>query len=347
MSRKLFEEGGPLRITPTGPDQYTMSITIPPDELGFIGRECPNNACSLAYFKVKLGTGVTEGQVVAYCPYCRHADEPSDFATKEQIRYAKDTVIQEAHKGISGVIEEAFGLGPTRKKKIGGGLISVEISYKPGTLPPLRRPLEEELRRDITCPRCGLEHAVFGLAIWCPDCGSDIFPVHVRAEYEVIKKMLRDIPRRREMFGARLAARDIENALEDSVSLFEAVLRAVTRRKMRENGHTDAETDTLMKKIGNGYQSIARATNLCQELLDIDLTSGISEEEAEFLTTVFEKRHPITHNLGILDRKYLDRVRSGELEGRDIPVTTEEVERSLDLSLRIIINLHEVLFKNV
>jgi hypothetical protein len=60
--------------------------------------------------------------------------------------------------------------------------------YKPLQLYSVSKPIEEELRRDITCPTCGLAHAIFGLATWYPDCGTDIFLKHVDAEFDVILK---------------------------------------------------------------------------------------------------------------------------------------------------------------
>ena len=83
MPFELFQEGGPLRAKRTGKDQYSMSVSIPKDEDGRVARECPNHECSPGYFKVKLGTGITNGQTVAYCPYCQKSAEPSDFHTKE------------------------------------------------------------------------------------------------------------------------------------------------------------------------------------------------------------------------------------------------------------------------
>lgn len=343
MTRPIFREGGPHKIASTGPNKYSMSITIPPDEDGFLARECPNASCSPAYFKVKPGTGIT-GQIEAFCPYCHHCDKPSEFPTQEQLRYAKDIAIREAHKGIGGIIEDAFGLGPSRKKKIGGDFLSIEMSYEPGSLPSVRRPFEESLRRDVTCPTCSLEQAVFGLATWCADCGTDIFLTHVEAECNVLKKMLGDVKRRREELGARVAARDVENALEDIVSIFEAVLRALTRRKKLEEGVSEPEVAMLLKKIGNGFQNVERSTKLTQELFNLDLLNGIDTADSEFLKVVFEKRHPITHNLGIIDRKYLDRVRSGELEGRDVPVSPEEVERAIEVGYQVIKNIHTQLF---
>ncbi len=69
MQSSLFKEGGPFDTKKTGPDQYTMNITIPPNEDGRIARECPNDDCSPGYFKVRGGTGITENQELIFCPY--------------------------------------------------------------------------------------------------------------------------------------------------------------------------------------------------------------------------------------------------------------------------------------
>ena len=88
MTHKLFQSGGPLGVRDLGNDQYQMHITIPNDPDGRLARECPNSECSPAYFKVKPGTGISGGQTLAYCPYCRHGAKPNEFATREQVRYA-------------------------------------------------------------------------------------------------------------------------------------------------------------------------------------------------------------------------------------------------------------------
>ena len=50
---------------------------------------------------------------------------------------------------IAKAVRDAFGLGPTGKKKYGDGMVSMEVSYKPSKRRPVPRPIEEELRRDI------------------------------------------------------------------------------------------------------------------------------------------------------------------------------------------------------
>jgi len=169
MSRKLFQPGGPLNIRDLGADQFLASITLPKDEDGRMARVCPDEACSPGTFKVKPGTGITSGQTVAYCPYCRRAAAPAQFATREQERYAKDLVMRETQRSIDDMIRDTFGLGTSGRKKLGGGLISMEISLKSGPLPDVRPPAEDEVRRDVVCPSCGLDQTVFGLATWCAD----------------------------------------------------------------------------------------------------------------------------------------------------------------------------------
>lgn len=347
MNDSLFEEGGPYNIQQLEPGKHRITIPIPTDPDGLVGRECQNESCSPAYFKIKLGTGITEGQKQAYCPYCRHAGDPASFATKAQIEYAKSIVVREAHKGIGNMIEEALDLGPSRSRSLGGGFLPVTMTYKPGDLPHVWPPLEEELRRDVKCPNCGLEHAAFGLATWCPDCGRDIFPAHIAAEFSVVKSMLSDVERRRQQLGARVAARDVENALEDTVSIFEAALRVMTRRYMKNSGMADEEVESLLRKrIGNKYQNIQLADQVCKAELSIGLFEGIHEKDVEQLRLTFEKRHPITHNLGIVDRKYLEKARSGDLEGRDVPVTVTEIDRAIALSFQVLQQFHSRLFRS-
>lgn len=323
-----------------GSDQYRMSVDLPKDPDGRTARECPSSDCSLGYFKVKGGTGITDGQEAAYCPYCRHSAEPRGFATQEQLRYAKDMLLNEARKGVDRMIRDAFGIGSSGKKKLGGDFLSIELSYKPSTRPSVRRPLEEELRRDVICPHCTLDHSVYGLAIWCVDCGKDIFITHVEAELDVVRRMLADVDRRREQLGVRIAAKDLENCLEDTVSIFEAVLRALVRRHLATQGMPAESIHEVIKKIGNAFQSVGRADQVLREKADLCLADCLSPEEMDKLTRIFEKRHPITHNLGVIDKKYLEKARSAEREGREVSITPEEVTEALVISSKVFACVH-------
>ena len=300
--------------------------------------------CSPGYFKVRPGTGITSGQQFAYCPYCRHKDAPDKFTTKRQIQYAKDVMMREAHVGVGRMISNALGLGPSGRRKFGGDLLSVEMSLKQGSPPTVFRPFEEELERAVVCPHCGLDHAVYGLAVWCSDCGRDIFMTHVKAETDVVVTMLSDVERRRETLGPRVAARDIENCLEDTVSIFEAVLRALLVRRLKDDGKGSDEVDGVLKKIGNRFQNPDMAREIVEKELGLELFAGVPDGEIQGFGRTFEKRHPITHNLGVVDRKYIERAMSAESEGKQVRVSAQEVSDALKVAAKLLEGLHARLF---
>ena len=344
MSFELFREGGPLQAKKTGQDQYSMSVSIPKDEDGRSARECPNHECSPGYFKVTPGTGITGGQTIAYCPYCRKSAEPSDFHTKEQIRYAKELVAREAKIGIERAMREALGLGSGGKRRLVDGLISVDLEMTSSPPSHVWRPYEDILRRDLICPHCTLDHSVYGFGIWCPDCGKDIFTAHVQGEIRVIESIVGDIDRRKKELGARVAARDLENSLEDLVSIFEATLKMEIRRHRKSKGDGDDAIDAIMKKVGSRLQSVSNAVSIIPEFCDGHLLCALDCEDQKKLDRVFQKRHPITHNLGVVDRKYIDKVRSGEAEGTEVRVEKTEILETAKITHRILSEFHNNLF---
>lgn len=330
MTRDYFRQGGPFNVRRTG-DRLQMDVPIEGDEDGRVARQCPDGSCSPGYFKIRYGTGITDEQEFAYCPYCRHQKEPNGFLTEEQTRYLHDVALHEAAHAVQNMF----------KRSLQG---SKAISYKPGRISAPRRPFEDEVQRDVVCPHCTLDHAVYGLATWCPDCGADIFLTHVETELNVVRTMLGDIERRQETLGRRVAAKDLENCLEDIVSIFEAVLKALFTRHLEGIGHSKEEIlQTLKKKVQNGFQSVERAQVLIVELAKYDLYSEIEPAAITRLKDAFERRHPITHNLGVVDRKYIERSMQEEQEGREIRISKKQIVDVIDIVTEVIRRAHRAL----
>ncbi len=185
---------------------------------------------------------------------------------------------------------------------------------------------------------------MYGFAIWCPDCGKDIFTTHIRGEIHVIEAIIGDVDRRQQELGKRVAARDLENALEDLVSIFEATLKIEIRRYRKAKGDSDADIDAVMKKIGSRLQSVSNAVRIAPEFCDgASLFAAGSADESK-LNRVFQKRHPITHNLGVVDRKYIERVRSGEAEGTEVRVEKNEIRETAQVTYSVLSEFHSKLF---
>lgn len=61
----------------------------------------------------------------------------------------------------------------------------------------------------------------------------------------------------------------------------------------------------------------------------------------------FEKRHPVTHNLGVVDRKYLERAQAAEREGREVRVTNSEIDTLLTQVREALESVHTAIFSPV
>jgi hypothetical protein len=74
----------------------TVSVTIPTDEEGFMGRECPQKECE-SYSRS------SPAQVLQALIFLvtGHAGSPQTFWTKEQIEYAKSVAIRRAAEAIT------------------------------------------------------------------------------------------------------------------------------------------------------------------------------------------------------------------------------------------------------
>jgi len=61
------------------------------------------------------------------------------------------------------------------------------------------------------------------------------------------------------------------------------------------------------------------------------------------LSHLSNARHPITHNLGVVDRKYIDKVRSGEL-GTEVRVDKAEILQTAQIVYSVLSEFHGRLF---
>jgi hypothetical protein len=107
------------------------------------------------------------------------------------------------------------------------------------------------------------------------------------------------------------------------------------------------DIESFFGKAGNSFQSIQRSENILSSKLGLSLLQEESKDEANELSQIFEKRHAITHNLGVVDKKYLEKVRTAGKEGREVLVSTQEIARAIELSSKIFCSLHSRMFTTV
>jgi hypothetical protein len=270
-------------------------IEIQPDKDGYTGRECP--ACE-RYFKIKYGTGLPNA-TECHCPYCNHIGAQNEFSTKQQIEYAASVAL---NKISSDLLTEMKKL---EKSPDPNAFISIGISVK-GQPTPIAYYLEKELEERVTCAACTLEYTIYGTFGYCPDCGIHNSLQIVNVNFDLVLKVLALVPGSSEEIAAKL----IENALEDVISSFD--------------GFGREHCSKLPLKVS--FQNIAAAKDKLLSELGIDITDGLGIAQCNFICEQFQKRHLLAHKMGIIDEEFVSRTGcSASLIGRKISIREQEV----------------------
>lgn len=143
-------------------DHEKVSVTIPADEAGYVGMECP--ACR-RYFKVKLAT-VTGEQL--HCPYCGQSGESAEFRTRAQMEYARSVAAQQVSGKLLKQMKEKLNRDARRS---GGSGLTLTMDVK-STPRPIPRFSERQLNTIAVCPHCAAHYAVESASLFCPNCGK-------------------------------------------------------------------------------------------------------------------------------------------------------------------------------
>lgn len=265
-----------------------FSISITPDEEGFIGRECPASECE-SYFKLQPGTGLTGKDVQCHCPYCGHEDAPDKFFTQAQIEYAKSIVLS---KVAGALIKDLKTLEFNQRPSGGFGIgISMKVTGHPT---PIRHYREKQLETEVVCDTCTLRYMIYGVFGFCPDCGAHNSLQILGKNLELVKKMLA-VAEAQESTVAQVL---IENALEDCVSSFDGFGRETCRV-------FSSRAATPEKAAEIRFQNIVSARQRVQEQFGLDFAGGLTESDWALVIRCFQKRHLLAHKMGVVDEEYI------------------------------------------
>lgn len=317
----------------TTDEGFQASLSLPVDEDGFLGRECP--ACEQP-FKMNADQWQAlpdEPQVV--CPYCgEQPEDVNDFMTPDQ-RERVDAAInalaeQYVHGAFSDMLRQSFG---SRPRRTGGGMFSIEMSVDTGSPPPIRvlpEYVEEKVRRTITCSNCSTIYAVYGASAFCPVCGPRATLATVIEAIEAARTALsledllpedaREQARAIGVFG-NVAADTIKRV----VTLFEVFAR--NQFEERVEAHVDA-----LRKAGRGvFQRLDDADDLFGEHAGLRLSALVGADTWTRLLMTFQQRHVLVHRHGQIDDQYLQRVPTARQRvGQALVVARKEAQQALD-----------------
>ena len=279
-----------------------IPITLLSDEKGYFDRECPNENC-LYTFKIYMEDWkekVSDEEV--HCPMCGHIDTSDKWWTQDQLESMQEIAANYAMSLISEKLDEAFGslARSTRHNKF------VKITYKPGRRITFRNnPIgqSEEWETDITCEECGTRYSVIGSAYFCPCCGYNSAANAFGESIDSVEKMLASLSEMKRMlttsYGRDKAETMCRGLLESSVGDIVSAFQKFAA----------CHYDKLTRKTSrvNDFQIVEKGSQLFKDATGKGYEEWLSDKDLREMNMLFQRRHLIEHNNGMVDQKYIDK----------------------------------------
>ncbi len=290
-----------------------IRVSIPADEDGLVGRECPNPEC-LGYFKIKPGTGLAGEDLPCHCPYCGDTEGQDHFWTQDQIEYARSIMMNEVSKALKSDIQEW-----DRQLKSGtrNSFIKLGMEYK-GQSHPIYQYEEKQLETKVTCDYCTLEYSIYGLFAFCPDCGMHNSTQIFKKNMELVEKLIALSTREKD---SELAQMLLVKSLETAVATFDGFGRAYCEAYGGRTSNPD-------KTRNISFQNLPKARASFQKAFGNDFANLLSSDEWNLVVRLFQKRHLFSHKMGVVDESYKEITNDPQaIVGRKITITPDEIQK--------------------
>lgn len=304
-----------------------IPITLMSDNKGYFDRECPNSNC-LYVFKIHMKdweNKISDDEV--HCPMCGHVDTSDKWWTQEQLDGMQEILSSYALNMIQNELDKSFKklANSTKNNK------HIQIKYKPGRkISFINNPIgqREEWATDITCEKCQTRYSVIGSAYFCPCCGYNSAVSVFNKSMESIKKMVNSLS---EMKSMLIDIHDIDTAETMCRSLLEGSIGDIVSAFQKFASCLYDEITGKTSRV-NDFQMVDKGSQLFMEATGKGYETWLTSNEIQDMKVLFQKRHLLEHNSGLVDQKYIDK--SNDLTysiGQRIVVKITDSERLIEI----------------
>lgn len=278
-------------------------VFIASDSEGMFGCNCP--ACN-GYWR-------TSGEVL-HCPYCGIHAERHHFLTEAQRRYVAQYCIlmNDAEDGEDG--DHVIDMDAVAK-----------ATGKDVKKPPFYY-AEESQQTKFTCEACGQVSDILGTYGYCSTCNT-------RNDLQLLDADIRTLRERINGGGP------YETYVKDAVALFDSFTNQLAKELLNIVPMTPARRHRIQKRSLHNLDSVAKDF---LAVFDINIFSGLSDEDIKFAVLMFHRRNVYEHNGGEVDEQYI--VNSGDNAVRPkqaLRETLESVHKLANTILKMANNLHQ------
>ena len=265
MSRYRFPPG--VKFLGKSGNEFTLAVTMPDDDEGFFGRECPS--CQ-GHFRVASDDyeDLPDEQML-WCVYCGHHDHNDEFVTAQQMARLEQAATTYAEQMVNEMLDETFGKMSRRSHGSRDSFIQISWDVEPFRPTPLPGINEERLIRERACPDCALRYAVFAEHRYCPVCGQlPALDTALDSLYAEAKRLdaLADIPEatHAQLRESGVLDRTYVDTIENAVGIVETLAERAFKSHV-------AEADQILRGRGQVFQRLNDLADLYGTYLRIEL----------------------------------------------------------------------------
>lgn len=305
-----------------GDGKARFTVSIPIDDDGFFGRECPE--CEQHFRIAHEDYDGLPDDLYLWCVYCGHNEDHSEFMTEQQTERVMRAAGDYAQQLVGQMLDKSFR-GMARRTR--GSMIQISYRSRPFYPAPLPDIDEARLVRQRTCANCSLRYAIFGEHRFCPVCGQ--LPPLATAldalEAETIRlDALAELP---DATQSRLRESGVlDRTYVDTIENLVGVVEALAERVFRTAVPNPA---AVIKGKGKVFQRLDDLADLFALHLAADIRAAVGPEWQVLIHT-WAARHVFTHCDGIIDAKYLSAVsNSAQRVGQRLRVTESEARAAI------------------
>lgn len=207
-------------------------------------------------------------------------------------------------------------LGPMAKISQGlKNLLKTEQNHK-SPLNQLSDNQRNMLATKIDCHSCGAAYTVYEVFQSCVACQEEQNHLIFKKNLELVGKQLELA----QTITTELHDLLIENSLEDLVSNFDGFARRLSEKAKDKASKPD--------KVGFlSFQNLVKARKDVKQLFSFDLSTPLETDRWYSANDSFQKRHVLTHNLGIVDEAYLEKSKNKVAKiGERVSIDYKEVK---------------------
>jgi hypothetical protein len=296
--------GGIGSPMPAPPIPGCYLVFIGSDSEGLYGRQCARCA---GYWRNKLGV---------VCPYCGTHDEVHGQLTQAQRSYVKqycDRMMEVVEKGLEG----DYVIDMDAVADAAGQQVEKPPFYY----------AEQSQQHKFTCDACGEITDILGTYGYCSSCGT-------RNDLRELAQKI--IPAIRDRINA---GGPLESCVRDVVAAFDSFVGQYVQQLINVVRMSPGRHERLSRMR---FHNLEATVLELKQVFDIDILRTVSDENREFATLMFHRRHVYEHLGGEADEKYIEE--SGDKSVRPkqaLRESQESAHRIAGIVLKMAKNVHD------